>query len=163
MSTLRPLSESVTRITTQTFTKKHVSLARILTHWTDIMGPDMATKAAPVKLRYKGAVGNREKNKTPPKATLEIAVTSADAAGLYYKTDLILERIQNVFGQKWIEAIRFVHLPANAGDPPPLRKPRKKADLLQMKQIDQNLDDIADDELKQRLSRLGAAIHADDA
>ena len=53
MSDLRPLTASVSRLTSETFSKKFVALGRILNNWDDIIGPELAVKAQPVKIHYR--------------------------------------------------------------------------------------------------------------
>ncbi|HNS44849.1 MAG TPA: DUF721 domain-containing protein, partial [Alphaproteobacteria bacterium] len=109
MSDLRPLSASVSKLTSEAFTKKFVALSRILTQWDDIVGVEMAGKTQPAKIHYRKPKDKGEK----PQATLDIAATSADAALLHYQKDLILERINQLYGDRWITSIRFVHMASN--------------------------------------------------
>ena len=155
MSSLRPLSDSVARLTKGTFARKFISLGRILSSWDDIVGPDMAARAQPLKLRYRKPKDEKEK----PQASLDIAVSSADATLLHYQKDLILERINHIFGDRWITAIRFVHMAANeAGDSLmkaqavlPLSEADKEA-------LTQSLSGVEDEEIRKRLERLGQGV-----
>lgn len=155
MSDLRPLSASISNLTSATFSKKFVALGRILNNWNDIIGPEMAIKAQPVKIHYRKPKDAREK----PQATLDIAATSADATVLHYQKDLILARINQIFGDSWITAIRFVHAPVNTSDRNinTLRQsqPLKQADLDRMTEC---LAEIDDDDIRKRLEKLGQSI-----
>lgn len=155
MSDLRPLSSSVSKLTSATFSKKFVALGRVLNSWDDIIGPEMAVKAQPVKIHYR-------KPKTPadkPEATLEIAATSADAALLHYQKDLILARINQLFGDQWITGLRFVHIAANTENKyAPSRKfsaPLPQADLESLKT---DLSGIEDEEIRNCLEKLGQSV-----
>jgi len=155
MYDLRPLSASVSKLTSQTFSKKFVALGRVLNNWDDIIGPEMAVKAQPVKIHYRKPKDKGDK----PQATLEIAATSADAALLHYQKDLILERINQVFGDSWITALRFVHVAANADTGyGPSRKsliPLPQSDLEALKN---DLSGIEDEEIRNCLERLGQSV-----
>jgi len=108
---MRPLSDSVTKVTGKTFSRKYVALGRVISHWTDIVGKDFASKAQPVKIQYRYKKKTAQKSnakKEKPQATLEIATSSADATIMHYQKDVILERINQIFGDAWITAIRFV-------------------------------------------------------
>lgn len=154
MSFLRPLADGVSSITSKTFSRKFVSLSRILSSWPDIVGHDMAGRAQPVKLNYRKPKDSKES----PKATLEIAVSSADSVTLHYQTDLILERINQIFGERWITSIRFVHQAANKPDesePPPIVKTLSAQDEAT---VSASLDGIEDPDLRKQLEMLGHAV-----
>lgn len=155
MSDLRPLSSSVSKLTSATFSKKFVALGRVLNSWDDIIGPEMAVKAQPVKIHYRKPKTAADK----PEATLEIAATSADAALLHYQKDLILARINQLFGDQWITGLRFVHVAANTENNfAPSRKfsaPLPQADLESLKT---DLSGIEDEEIRNCLEKLGQSI-----
>ncbi len=153
MSDLRPISDSVASLTKGTFTRKFISLGRILSSWSDIVGPDMASRTQPVKLHYRKPKDAKDK----PQASLDIGVSSADAAVLHYQKDLILERLNQIFGERWITAIKFVHQAANSSDmvPSAPQKPLSAADLAQ---IDETLASVEDPEIRKRLEKLGQGV-----
>ena len=155
MSDLRPLASSVAQLTSQTFSKKFVALGRVLNNWDDIIGPEMAVKAQPVKIHYRKPKDKNDK----PQATLEIAATSADATVLHYQKDLILARINQVFGDSWITNLRFVHIAANTENnyalPRKLSAPLPQADLDGLKA---ELADIDDEEIRNCLEKLGQSV-----
>lgn len=149
---MRPISEATSRVTGQSFSRKYISLGRIVNCWREIVGPQLATKAQPVKINY------RKKDKgQAPDATLEIATSSADATLLHYQKDLILERINQIFGDKWITAIRFVAVVANSAS----IKPKKKQKPLtedEKNHLSGMLESVPDEDLRARLENLGQAI-----
>jgi hypothetical protein len=153
---MRPLSEATSRIAGKNFERKYVALGRIIGHWTDIVGAKLADKAQPVKIVYR----KRDKQKTPD-ALLEIAASSADATLLHYQKDLILERINQIFGDRWITAIRFVNIAANTAT---LRKKKAQKPLTnpEKKHLSDMLQEIADEEIKKKLESLGQAILTED-
>ncbi|MBK7361464.1 MAG: DUF721 domain-containing protein [Micavibrio sp.] len=105
---MRPIFEATARVSGQSFSRKYVSLGRILSSWKEIVGEKLAGKAQPVKINYR----KREKGGNPV-AILDIAASSADSTLLHYQKDLILERINQIFGDKWVTAIRFVATPVS--------------------------------------------------
>jgi hypothetical protein len=158
MSDLRPLADSVAKLTKETFSRKFVSLGRILSQWDDIVGPAMAVKAQPQKIHYR-----KPKNATEaPQATLDIAVSSADATTLHYQKDLILERLNQLFGEKWITGIRFVHVSPTS--------PEKNSGLTssvlpdrpltqeENGRLNESLSEIDDPDLRKRLESLGRSV-----
>ncbi len=149
---LKPIYGLVTALRDKATTRKFVSLGRILKYWPDIMGEDMAGKTLPIKIHYRKA----KKGKNPA-ALLEIGCASADATVLHYRKDLILARMNQVFGNEWITEIKFIHLslpqpekPQNPGKNP--LTPTQKNTLSLM------LENVQDEELKAQLRSLGTEI-----
>lgn len=150
---MRPLSEPAARIASQNFSRKYIAIGRIVNHWDDIVGKKLAHKAHPVKIHYR----KPKKKGDQASATLEIAAASADATLLHYQKDLILERINQVFGERWITCIRFVATPANTVSG--FRKKRASPLTIQEKKaLSGVVDTVADDQIRQRLENLGQAI-----
>lgn len=152
LQTMRPLSESTARVAGKSFERKYISLGRIVKHWPEIVGAALAEKAQPIKIHYR-----KKEKQEKPDALLEIATSSADATIMHYQKDLILERINQIFGERWVSAIRFVNVPANPSGlkRKKIRQPltnHKKKDLCDMLEI------IEDAEIRARLERLGEAI-----
>lgn len=152
---MRPLSEATSRVASHNFSRKYIALGRLVNQWEDIMGQEFADKAQPIKLRYrKNARGKK------PTATLDIATTSSYATILPYQKDLILERINRIFGDNWITDIRFI---ASDTIEAPITKKKIQTPLTsgQKKYLSGVLDEIDDPDFKERLERLGKAIITD--
>jgi hypothetical protein len=154
MSSLRPLSDSVATLTKGTFARKFISLGRILSSWSDIVGPDMATRAQPLKIHYRKPKSEKEK----PQASLDIAVSSADATLLHYQKDLILERINQIFGERWITAIRFVHIAANEAENPSGEQAISPISEADKEALTVSLAGVEDEDIRKRLERLGQGV-----
>lgn len=153
---MRHLSHAVPKVTSQAFARKYIMLGRLVTQWADIVGADLAAKTQPVATRYY-KTGNKS---SKPSISLDIAATSAEATTLMYRKDLILERINQMFGQGWISAIRFV--PATPRPRPgKARKITKTLTEAQKSCLSDVLGPMADDDLKTRLQSLGTAILQD--
>ncbi len=148
---MKPISQSVPFVMGKTFERKYIALGRIVTQWKEIVGPEMAARAQPAKLHY------RKPKEKGGKATasLDIGASSADCALLVYQKDLILERINRLFGAGWITDIKFVHV-----DPKPVKKARKTKDLTEndQKYLSEVLEAVEDPAIKERLTRLGQAV-----
>ncbi len=149
---MRPLSESTARVAGKSFERKFIALGRIVKHWPEIVGEALSEKAQPVKIHY------RKKDKQQkPDALLEVATSSADATLLHYQKDLILERMNQIFGERWITGIRFVNIPANSGGIK-RKKAREPLTNQKKKHLCDMLETVEDPEVKTRLERLGEAI-----
>lgn len=156
---MRPISEATARIAGQNFSRKYIALGRIVNCWNEIVGAELADKAQPVKIRYNRK--HKHKRTEKPEAALDIAVSSADATALHYQKDLILERINQIFGERWITAIRFVTMPVSQ---PPLKRRKVKTPLTDAEKnsLSVMLKDIEDNDIRQRLEGLGQAIIAEE-
>lgn len=151
---MRPLSEPVTRISGKTFSRKYIALGRIVAEWEKIIGPELTAKAVPVKIDYRAPSG---KSKAGAKlASLHIATTESWSTTLHYQKDLILERINGLFGGGWIEDIRFVILPRESLKPPAKSKRLLTED--EKKFLSGMLESLEDQELKTKLETLGREI-----
>lgn len=152
---MRPLSESTSRVASKNFSRKYIALGRVVKQWGEIMGSEFADKAQPVKINYRKATRSK-----PQTATLDIATTSSYATILPYQKDLILERINQLFGKQWITDIRFVA--GNISETNIAAKkiispltPREK------KYLSGVLEQVDDPEFKDRLEKLGKALISD--
>jgi hypothetical protein len=153
----KQLSYAVSKVTRKSCSKKFISVGRILAHWDQIMGEEMAKHAQPIKVQYRKPKNRREK----PSATLEIATPSAQASLLHYQIDLILERINRIFGERWITAIKFVHIPANSSKKSSFRNQKPRLSAQEKAELDAVLENISDPEMRLRLESLGQAMLVD--
>lgn len=153
---MKHLSKASGDVTKKIFQKKYILLGRLLGHWEDIIGTQFALSCSPAKLSYR----KNPKNPKKPFAVLCIAVSSAHATLLHYQKDVILQRINQVFGETLITDIKFV--PIKSNENAELRKPltTKKAVLSEKDRsaIAQSLHSLEDTDIKSRLQNLGEYI-----
>lgn len=134
------------------FERKYIALGRIVTHWAEVVGPDFADRAQPAKVHYRKPKNAKEK----ATATLDIAASSADCAVLVYQKDVILQRINQLFGDGWVTDIKFLHVePKRTAKPPRRTKTLTEAEKNHLSQI---LETVDDPDIKERLARLGQSI-----
>lgn len=154
----RLISETIPRVAGQAFGRKYIMLGRLVTQWPEIVGADMASQVQPVGLKFRGP---KKKDGEASEFTLEIAADSAAATVLRYRIDLILERINQIFGAHWITAIRFVPKATDGQQNNRFVRPPKPLTAEQKQSLSNMLNDIPDPELQERLARLGQAIWQD--
>lgn len=150
---MRPLSESTSRVAGKALGQKYIALGRILNQWTEIVGNDLSDKAVPIKI-----VNSRGINKGNPQATLHVATTSAHSTTLHYQKNLILERINRIFGNNWITDIKFVPFVENMPSTPEMKKIPKPLTIEKQKYLTEVLEEVEDIEIKEKLKNLGKAI-----
>ncbi|MBS0126199.1 DUF721 domain-containing protein [Thetidibacter halocola] len=128
--------------------------SRVLTHWEEIVGPDLAAIARPVDVKY-GREGLG--------ATLTVLTTGANAPILTMRREELRQRINGAYGYNAIARIRvtqtaatgfadgrvdFVHRKADAPPPEPVITPQARAVA----------DGVADEGLRAALERLAANV-----
>lgn len=152
---MRPLSESTARVAGRNFERKYIALGRIVKHWPDIVGAALANKAQPVRIHYR-----KKDKKQRPETSLDIATSSANATLLHYQKDLILERINQIFGERWITSVRFVSAPACTSAPQAGKKRAAPLTAQEKNTLSSMLTAIEDDTIRLKLESLGTAIIA---
>ena len=155
MCALKRVSTAVPKVTDKTFKRKYIALGKIVTQWREIMGDKLADHAQPLKIHY------RKPKRKGDRATaiLDIAASSSQASLLVMQKGVLLEKINQIFGEQLVTDIKFVHQPNTASF-----KPVKKQVLLnedEKNSLSDLLDGIEDAELKQRLGTFGEAVIKD--
>lgn len=150
---MKRLSDAVAPVAGRSFERKYIALGRIVKSWPEVIGAHMAERAQPVKIHYRKAKVKGEKSR----AILEIAVSSADSTALHYQKDLILERLNHLFGDQWISDIKFT--------PSPVSRPQRRAPITKKpltagdkKSLSLLLEKIEDPDILARLSSLGEHV-----
>ncbi len=130
------------------------AVARLLTHWGDIVGEDIAAMARPVAVRYgRHGLG----------ATLTVLTTGAQAPMLEMEKQKIRERVNACYGYN---AISRIHLTQTAptgfaeGQAAFAPAPKKALaqDPKQIRRAASMVRDVGDDGLRAALEALGANI-----
>lgn len=123
--------------------------ARLLTHWAEIVGEEIARRARPVKVGYaQGGLG----------ATLTLFVLGADAPLVQAETAKIRERVNACYGYNAISRIRLTQTAPDAAAPglaetqapfaPPAPPPAVQAEARALS------GDVTDDGLRRALETL---------
>ena len=93
--------------------------SRLLTHWSEIAGPDIAAVSRPVEVSYgRGGMG----------ATLTLLTTGAQAPMLEMQKDQLRERVNSVYGYNAISRIRITQTAATGFADGQVAFDRPKAD-----------------------------------
>lgn len=125
---------------------------RLLTHWVEIIGPEMARQCRPVEVSYsRGGFG----------ATLVLLVSGALAPMIEMQKERLRERVNSVYGYNAIARIRLTQTTAHGFSEPvapfvaaPSRQPAP-AELAKARKM---TTDIADDDLRQALEHLAGNV-----
>ena len=135
--------------------KRGFAVMRLLTHWEEIVGPDMARLATPVKMGY-GREGFG--------ATLTILVTGANAPMVQMQLPQIRERVNGCYGYAAVSRVAITqtapvgfHEGRTPFDGPP--KKEKPPVTAEVKKASADLSDGVEDEgLRQALDLLARNV-----
>lgn len=128
------------------------AVSRLLTHWAEVAGPDVARIARPVDVSYGRGFG----------ATLTLLTTGANAPMLDMQKDAIRERVNACYGYAAIQKIRITQTAATGFaegqavfDPAPAKHPEPAPIQPEARAA---AHDVADSDLRHALERLGSNV-----
>lgn len=130
------------------------AVSRLLTHWEEVVGPDVAAIARPVNVGYgRGGFG----------ATLTLLTTGAQAPMLEMQKERIREKVNACYGYAAISRIRITQTaPTGFAEGhaafAPAPKPEPKPDPRAEAEARQAAAPIADDGLRAALEALGRNV-----
>lgn len=144
----RPLARMIPTIAGKALGRKAMAFGALITDWASIVGPELALRAAPLKLSF--PAGQRTD------AVLHLRVSGAQALLVQHEEPQILERINGFFGFRAVARLRLVHAPP----PDPVRaivrmrplSPSEEAEL------QGRTGGVENEELRTALDRLGRAM-----
>ena len=147
----RPLSEFMSATLSDGLKAQGFASTEIIARWTDIAGPEIAAHSEPMKITGPRAVGED----SPEPATLVLRVEGPAALEIQHLSAVILERVNRFFGWQAIGRIALRQAPLRRPEPP---SPPPPLDPEVAARIAASLP-IEDEDLRQALARLGAAIN----
>jgi hypothetical protein len=145
----KPLADLIGPAITAAFRRQGFASSEIVTHWDDIVGPEIAAVAEPIRMRWMRSTGEQS-----PPATLVLRVEGPAALEIQHLADVIIERVNCHVGWQAVGAIALRQAPLMRRTSKPQR-PRIDETLAQSIAAQTG---IADDRLRAALGRLGAAI-----
>ena len=146
----RPLADLVRRTLADTFARQGFASIELVTHWNDIVGTEIAAHCEPLRLQWPRG---RDVD-TPEPATLVLRVEGPVAIEIQHLSPVILERVNRFFGWRAVGRLALRQAPLVRRPAPPVRPaldPQAAARLAAKL-------DVADEDLRNALARLGAAI-----
>jgi hypothetical protein len=146
----RPLSDIAGACLSETFKRQGFASAAIVTRWAEIAGPEIAEHSEPLKIQWPR--GERDEGGA---ATLVLRVEGPAAIEIQHLSGIILERVNRFFGWPAVGrlALRQAPLARRAGKIVP-----QPPDPAVTAAVAARLPQTMDDDLRQALARLGAAI-----
>jgi hypothetical protein len=145
------LSQLVGKTIADALARQGFAQTGVVTHWPEIVGPEIATHAEPLRLQWPRAVHEDE----PEPATLLLRVEGPVALEIQHLSGAIIERVNRFFGWRAVGRIAIRQAPLARRQ---VKRVRTPPDPAQVARLAATLPDIADDGLRQALARLGAAV-----
>jgi hypothetical protein len=146
----RPLSDFLGATLSDTLKSQGFASSEILARWSEIAGPEIAAHSEPMKITWP----RRGDEETAEPATLVLRVEGPAALEIQHLSAVILERVNRFFGWQAIGRIALRQAPLRRRNKPAAPAP---LDQETAARIAKTLP-IGDEDLRQALGRLGAAI-----
>jgi hypothetical protein len=146
----RPLRELLGKLVGDAFARQGFASAELVTRWDDIVGQEIAAHSEPIKLQWPRRVDGEDSEA----GTLVLRVEGPAAIEIQHLAALICERVNRFLGWRAVGRLALRQAPLRRRQ---IRAARKM-DPAATAPIAENLSDIKDEELRQALARLGAAV-----
>jgi hypothetical protein len=146
----RSLAELTTGLLSDSFKKQGFASAELVTRWPEIVGQEIAIHAEPLKIQWPRQADPEEREP----ATLILRVEGPAALEIQHLAGVIVERVNRFFGWQAIGKIGLRQAPLSQ----PKKKPLRRIDPEAAARVAATLPEIDDDDLRQALARLGAAL-----
>jgi hypothetical protein len=147
----RPLADLVGPALTAAFKRHGFASTEIVTHWDDIVGPEVAAHCEPIKITWP----RQNDAEQPEPATLVLRCQGPAAIEIQHLAGVIVERINRFLGWRAIERVALRQAPLARRAKP---KPPPAIDAEAARRIADRMTDITDESLRAALGRLGAAV-----
>jgi hypothetical protein len=149
----KPLRELLGKLVGDAFARQGFASAELVTRWDDIVGHEIAAHSEPIKLQWP-----RRADEDGEAATLVLRVEGPAAIEIQHLAGLVCDRVNRFLGWRAVGRLALRQAPLRRRQGRAARKPEPAATA----RIAENLSDIKDQELKEALARLGAAVSSAD-
>jgi hypothetical protein len=149
----RSLADLAHGFLAESFAKQGFAASELVTRWPEIAGPEIAAHAEPIKMRWPRMADDE----TAAAATLVLRVEGPAAVEIQHLSGVIIERVNRFFGWQAVGQIALRQAPLTRRK----RPDRRQVDPEAAARIAATLTDVADENLRMALARLGAAVKRD--
>lgn len=146
----KPLREAARKVVGDTFVRQGFASAELVTRWTEIVGGDIAGCSEPLKIQWMRPADGEERQP----GTLILRVEGPAAIEIQHLSNVICERVNRFLGWRAVARVALRQAPLRRAT----RKTGPAIDPAAAARVAASLPDIADDDLRQALARLGAAV-----
>ena len=146
----KPLRDLLNKLIGDAFTRQGFASAELVTRWDDIVGHEIAAYSEPIKLQWP----RRADGEGGEAGTLVLRVEGPAAIEIHHLAALICERVNRFLGWRAVERLALRQAPLRRRQTTAARTMEPAA----TGGIAEKLSDIKDEELREALARLGAAV-----
>jgi hypothetical protein len=146
----KPLRDLVPKVVGESFSRQGFASAELVTRWSEIVGADIASLSEPIKIQWTRPADGEEREP----GTLVLRVEGPAAIEIQHLGNVICERVNGFLGWRAVARLALRQAPLRRGT----RKAARAPDPAIAARIAETLSDVADDDLKGALARLGAAV-----
>ena len=158
----KPLRELAGKVVGETFTRQGFASAELVTRWTEIVGVEIAAHSEPIKVQWVRPVSASRASPASGEAseweqesgTLVLRVEGPAAIEIQHLANVICDRVNRFLGWRAIARVALRQAPLRRGE----RKPARRPDPVATARLAAGLLDVTDEDLRDALARLGAAI-----
>ena len=145
------LSQLVGQTIADALARQGFASTGVVTHWTEIVGPEIADHAEPMRMVWPRRVHEDD----PEPATLVLRVEGPVALEIQHLSGMIIERVNRFFGFRAVGRIQIRQAPLARREK---KKPPAPPDPEVVARMAAGMADIADEALRDALARLGASL-----
>jgi hypothetical protein len=146
----KPLRDVVGKVVGEAFTRQGFASAELVTRWAQIVGSEIAAHSEPIKIQWPRGLDPQIRSP----GILVLRVEGPAAVEIQHLGSVICERVNRFFGWRAVEQLAFRQSPLRRGVKPPGRRNNAAA----ASQLAATMPEITDEELRQALARLLAAV-----
>ena len=155
----KPLRETAGKLIGESFRQRGFASAELVTRWVEIAGAEIAAYSEPLKIQWTRpprsvSPGGAHAYGGQEPGTLVLRVEGPAAIEIQHASDVICERVNRFLGWRAVARLALRQAPLRRGE----RKAVRRIDAEAAARIAASLPDIADDELRQAVARLGAVV-----
>jgi hypothetical protein len=147
----KPLSQLVGKTIADLLAKQGFASTGIITHWPDIVGPEIADHAEPMRMIWPRRVHEDD----PDPATLVLRVEGPVALEIQHMSGIIIDKVNRFFGWRAVGRIQIRQAPLMRRN---LKKKPRGPDPAVVARLAAGMTDVVDEGLRDALARLGAAV-----
>jgi hypothetical protein len=147
----KPLRDLVGNAIGDSFRRQGFVSAELVTRWIEIVGAEVAARSEPIKVQWPRPVEGEAREP----GTLVLRVEGPAAIEIQHSADVICGRINQFMGWRAIGRIALRQAPLRRAA---AKKPARTDNPAAIAAVAATLPAIADDDLRQALARLGAAV-----
>jgi hypothetical protein len=154
----QPLADLVAKAIDPVLVRQGFGESSLILHWEDIVGERLAAMTQPIKLQWQRRGQNYDPEGSFEPTSLVVRVETGFALELQHLSGVVIERVNAHLGWRCVGRLLLKQGPIDRLSR--AKPPRPALDPATTKVAEQMVTGIADDGLRQALTRLGARVLA---